>query len=33
MGSKQFTPEQIIAKLREAELMLSKGLAIGEVSR
>jgi len=33
MGRKRFTPEQIIAKLREAELLLSKGLAIGEVSR
>ena len=33
MGRKRFTPEQIIAKLREAELLLSQGMAIGEVSR
>jgi transposase-like protein len=30
---KAFTPEQIIAKLREAEVLLNQGHKVGEVSR
>jgi transposase-like protein len=30
---KAFKPEQIINKLREAEVLLSQGLTVGEVSR
>lgn len=33
MGRKIFTPEQIIGKLREAEVLLSKGLSIEQASR
>jgi transposase-like protein len=33
MGRKIFTPEQIIGKLREAEVLLSKGLSIERASR
>jgi len=33
MGRKAFTPEQIINKLREAEVHLSQGDSVGEVSR
>jgi len=34
MGVKKgFTPEQIIGKLREAEVLLSQGSWVGEVSR
>jgi transposase-like protein len=33
MGRKIFTPEQIIGKLREAEVLLSKGLPVEKVSR
>ena len=33
MARKVFKPEQIINKLREAEVLLSKGSAVGEVSR
>jgi transposase-like protein len=33
MGKKRFTPEQIILKLREAEVELSKGQKIGVVCR
>jgi putative transposase len=33
MVKKAFKPEQIIGKLREAEVLLSQGLTIGEVSR
>ena len=33
MPRKRFTPEQIITKLREAEVLLSKGQKIGEVCR
>ena len=33
MGRKIFTPEQIIGKLREAEVLLSKGLSIEKASR
>ena len=30
---KTFTPEQIIVKLREVEVMCSKGMTIGEAAR
>jgi putative transposase len=33
MGRKQFSSEQIITKLREAEVLLSQGSTVGEVSR
>jgi transposase-like protein len=33
MGRKIFKPEQIIGKLREAEVLLSKGLPVEKVSR
>jgi putative transposase len=33
MPWKRFTPEQIIMKLREAEVLLSKGRKVGEVCR
>ena len=33
MGRKRFTPEQIIRKLREAEVLISKGMTIPEASR
>jgi transposase-like protein len=33
MVRKVFKPEQIINKLREAEVLLSQGLTIGEASR
>jgi len=33
MGRKAFTPEQIINKLREAEVHLSQGDSVGEASR
>jgi putative transposase len=33
MPRKVFKPEQIINKLREAEVLLSKGLTVGEVAR
>jgi transposase-like protein len=33
MARKVFKPEQIINKLREAEVLLSKGLTVGEVAR
>jgi putative transposase len=33
MVKKVFQPEQIIGKLREAEVLLSQGLSVGEVSR
>jgi transposase-like protein len=33
MVRKAFKPEQIINKLREAEVLLSQGLTVGEVSR
>jgi transposase-like protein len=33
MARKRFTPEQIITKLREAEVLLSKGRKVGEVCR
>jgi len=33
MKKKRFTPEQIIAKLREAEVRLSKGESVGKACR
>ncbi len=33
MGKKTHTAEQIIGKLREAEVLLSQGSTVGEVSR
>ena len=33
MVRKAFKPEQIIGKLREAEVLLSQGLTVGEASR
>jgi putative transposase len=33
MARKVFKPEQIIGKLREAEVLLSQGLTVGEASR
>ena len=33
MKKKGFTPEQVIGKLREAEVLLSQGNTVGEVSR
>ena len=33
MVKKAFKPEQIIGKLREAEVLLSQGLTVGEASR
>ena len=33
MGKKGFTPEQIINKLREAELLLNQGSTIAIVSK
>ena len=33
MGKKRFTAEQIIGKLREAEILLAKGQNVGQVSR
>jgi len=33
MIKKGFKPEQIIGKLREAEVMLGQGLTVGEASR
>ena len=33
MKGKKYSAEQIVAKLREAEVLLAKGLALGEVCR
>jgi transposase-like protein len=33
MGRKRFTPEQIIKKLREAEILINKGQNVAEVIR
>jgi len=33
MGRKSFTAEQIIGMLREAEVLQSQGITIGEISR
>lgn len=32
-GKNEFAPEQIIGKLREAEVLLSKGLSMAEACR
>jgi transposase-like protein len=33
MPRKQFSPDQIITKLREAEVLLSQGMTVGETAR
>ena len=33
MKGKKYTPEQIVVKLREAEVLLAKGTALAEVCR
>ena len=33
MSRKRYSPEQIIAKLREAEVALSRGMTVGQISR
>ena len=33
MKGKKYSPEQIVAKLREAEVLLAKGMALAEVCR
>lgn len=33
MGVKRYRPEEIISKLREAEVLLSQGVSVGEVVR
>jgi len=33
MGRKRYTPEQIIGKLREAEVLLGKGQTVGQACR
>jgi transposase-like protein len=33
MGRKRYTPEQIITMLREAEVLHSKGMKMGEICR
>jgi transposase-like protein len=33
MSGKRYSPEEIISKLREAEVYLSEGLSVGEVIR
>jgi hypothetical protein len=33
MKGKKYSAEQIVAKLREAEVLLGKGMALGEVCR
>ena len=33
MVRKSYTPEQVINKLREAEILLNQGATVGEVSR
>jgi len=33
MRGKKYSPEQIVAKLREAEVLLAQGMALGEVCR
>ena len=33
MSRKRFTPEQIIANLREAEIALSQGMSVGQICR
>ena len=33
MGAKRYKPEEIILKLREAEVLLAEGVGVGEVVR
>ena len=33
MGSKRYRPEEIISKLREAEVLLAEGVSVGEIVR
>ena len=33
MARKQYRPEEIIAKLREAEVLLAEGLTVAEVAK
>ena len=33
MGVKRYKPEEIISKLREAEVLLAEGMSVGEVVR
>ena len=33
MGAKRYKPEEIISKLREAEVLLAEGISVGEVVR
>ena len=33
MSGKRYSPEEIISKLREAEVCLAEGLSVGEVIR
>jgi len=33
MSRKRYSPEQIIAKLREAEVALSQGMTVGQICR
>ena len=33
MSGKRYSPEEIISKLREAEVLLAEGLSVGEVVR
>ena len=33
MGAKRYRPEEIISKLREAEVLLAEGVRVGEVVR
>lgn len=33
MGTKRYKPEEIISKLREAEVLLPEGVSVGEVVR
>ncbi|MEM0950369.1 MAG: transposase, partial [Pseudomonadota bacterium] len=33
MGAKRYKPEEIISKLREADVLLAEGVSVGEVVR
>jgi len=33
MPSRRYTPEEIISKLREAEVLLSQGQSVGQIAR
>lgn len=33
MGAKRYKPEEIISKLREAEVLVAEGVSVGEVVR